>query len=186
MDKLRITIGPELFAPAESSSFSGAFDLGTLEAGPDTYAFAEPLSYTVDVTNTGDAFLVSGIVRGKGVCACGRCLDDVEVDIASEVEGYFLIEEPDESQMGEWEEDEFDVLGDDHVIDLEPLLVAAILVDLPLMPLCREDCAGLCPTCGANLNRESCNCAEARAAENAAFDEARNPFAVLKDLDLGN
>ncbi len=38
------------------------------------------------------------------------------------------------------------------MIDLEPVLRDAAMLDLPFIPLCREDCAGLCPTCGVNLN----------------------------------
>lgn len=43
---------------------------------------------------------------------------------------------------------------EDEMIDLEPLLRDAVVLDLPFTPLCRPDCAGLCPTCGVNLNRE--------------------------------
>ncbi len=68
----------------------------------------------------------------------------------------------------------------DRIIDLEPLLNAAVLLETPLMPLCRPECLGLCPTCGANLNDGPCGCAPGSAEP---FRE--NPFAVLKNLDLG-
>ena len=48
-------------------------------------------------------------------------------------------------------------LGHDF-IDLEPLAREALVLDLPLAPLCREDCRGLCPTCGADLNQGDCDC----------------------------
>lgn len=44
-------------------------------------------------------------------------------------------------------------------VDLEEVAREAILLDLPLAPLCREECAGLCPTCGADLNDGACSCA---------------------------
>jgi uncharacterized protein len=44
-------------------------------------------------------------------------------------------------------------------VDLEVVAREAILLDLPLAPLCREECAGLCPTCGADLNEGACSCA---------------------------
>ena len=65
-----IQIPAELFALAESSHFTGTIDIGLLSAGPDEYAFAEPLEYAIDITNTGSAFLVAGKVVGQGVCAC--------------------------------------------------------------------------------------------------------------------
>ncbi|MEN0072688.1 MAG: DUF177 domain-containing protein, partial [Propionicimonas sp.] len=43
---------------------------------------------------------------------------------------------------------------EEDLVDLEPLLRDAVVLDLPFTPLCRPDCAGLCPTCGENLNRD--------------------------------
>ena len=47
---------------------------------------------------------------------------------------------------------------DGEVIELEPLLREQFVLSLPYAPLCREDCKGLCPTCGTNLNESTCNC----------------------------
>ena len=181
----RIQIPSELFATAESSTYSGSLDAGQFQAGPDDYYFAQPLEWNVTISNTGDAFLVTGSITGQGTTACGRCLDDVEVSVKGEVEGYFLLEPPEEDDDSTDEAD-YEVLGDDHIIDLEPLLYAALVMDLPLTPLCREDCAGLCSDCGANLNNEQCDCAEKRQQANDDFEAAKNPFAVLRELDLSN
>lgn len=183
-ESLHILVPQELFATAESSSYAGTLAIPELQAGPDTYRFANPLQWAVTLTNTGDAILVAGTVSGQGVTSCGRCLDDVDIDIQGDVEGYYLLHAPDADQDAEDEED-FEVLGEDNIIDLEPLLQAAVLVDVPLVPLCKPDCAGMCPDCGTNLNRETCICAEARAAANAAFEAEKNPFAKLRELDLG-
>lgn len=183
MDQNKITVPTELFAVAESSSYAGELDLGELEVGPDVYRFAKPLRWNATVSNTGDALLVAGSIVGQGTTSCGRCLEDVPVDIEGVVQGYYLLHEPEEGELDD-EEDDFEVLGEDNVIDMEPLLVSAVIVDLPLMPLCREDCAGICPDCGANLNSESCDCAQERARAQAEFDAQKNPFAKLKELDL--
>jgi uncharacterized protein len=50
------------------------------------------------------------------------------------------------------------VVGDDGWLDLGPLLREQAWVDIPMKPLCRPDCQGLCPQCGADLNHESCEC----------------------------
>lgn len=177
MDDKRIFIPNELFAPAESSHFEGTYDLQTLTAGPDTYTFDGPVDWSIDVTNTGDAFLLTGTVSADAKTACARCCEDAEVSLFGEIEGYFLI--ADEGAVpDEMEEDEFEVLPADHYIDLEPLIVSALLVEIPLIPLCQEDCKGLCPDCGANLNDGPCGCTH---DDDAA---AGNPFAVLKNLDL--
>lgn len=183
MTTTTIPISQELFVPAESSSFEGTYNIPVLKAGPDLYDFAEPLSWQVDITNTGGALLVTGTVEGVGRTACARCLEPFDISIVGDVEGYFLIHDEDHPE-DDAESDEFSVLGPESTIDLVPLLQAAILVDVPLVPLCRDDCKGLCPDCGINLNEATCGCAEVRAQVDAADKAAVNPFAVLSALSF--
>ena len=184
MSQATIKIPSELFALAESSRFEGTLELPVLSAGPDDYAFAKPIDWEVDVTNTGSAFLIAGTARGSATVACSRCLDEVAYDLEGDVEGYFLIEDAADDGFDDEDDevlaDEFDVLPADHVIDLEPLICAALMVDAPNMPLCRDDCAGLCPTCGANLNEGDCGCGRDGALDD--FDREANPFAVLANF----
>jgi uncharacterized protein len=58
--------------------------------------------------------------------------------------------------------------------------MSALIMETPYVVLCREDCAGLCPTCGANLNEGDCGCAAKAASE----PDPMSPFAALKDLDV--
>lgn len=189
MQNLKIVIPPELFAPAESSSFEGEYLLPEFHAGPDVYRFADPLHYDVRITNTTGAFLVTGSVEGVGTTECARCLDEFQVPVSGSVEGYFISgaaggEDGEDEGLEEEEELEFDFLGPDNAIDLEPLLQAAILVELPLQPLCRPDCRGICQDCGMNLNEGTCDCAQKRAERDAADEAASNPFAVLAQLEF--
>ena len=78
------------------------------------------------------------------------------------------------------EGDEFDFLPDNRKIDLVPLIVAALLLEVPLVPLCDDDCKGLCPQCGANLNEGPCGCSRDEA------DVEASPFAALKNFDFGD
>lgn len=177
-----VKIPAELFALAESSRFEGSYDLPSLRIGPDDYSFTEPLQWFVDITNTGSALLVEGEVQGEGTCACSRCLEEVSHDFKGIIEGYFIIEgaapQEDDEDLDLCEE-EFDFLPDDHMVDLSPLIEAALMVDAPDMPLCRDDCAGLCPQCGANLNEGACDCGEDE--DIAAFNREANPFSALAD-----
>ena len=173
-----IKIPAELFALAESSHYEGQLELPLLAAGPDDYAFAEPLDWQVDVTNTGEAFLVEGTVNGSATTACARCLEDVAVDLDARIDGYFLIEGQAEAPEG-MDDDEYEVLPADHIIDLEPLIIAALMVELPSVPLCSDECKGLCPVCGANLNEGPCGCKDTALEE---FETAANPFAALAGL----
>ena len=180
MDSLVIEIPAELFAPAESSSYAGELELSSFEFGPDEYRAARPFSWNAVITNVGGALLVSGTVKGEATTACARCLEDATFAVEGEIEGYFLIEGEGEAP-DDMEEDEFDVLPEDNKLDLEPLILAAIYVELPLIPLCREDCKGICPTCGANLNDGPCGCAPDASEEDDGINP-NNPFAALKGL----
>lgn len=186
MDAVKFEVPSELFVTTESSSFAGQLNLGTLEAGPDTYRFKKPIEWNVTVTNTGDALLVMGTANAVATVPCARCLDDFDVELNGEVEGYFLLSE-DGPAPEDMDDDEFDVLGADKVLDLEPLIIAALLVEAPLVPLCREDCAGLCAQCGANLNEGPCECSKHTEDDGVPrmSDGRISPFAALKDLDLG-
>lgn len=182
MDSIRIHIPNELFAPAESSHFEGEVEVPVLKAGPDLYTFEGPLAWQADITNTGDAFLVAGTVDAVAKTACARCLEEVAFDLMGEIEGYYLIGGEDAEAPEDMDDDEFDVLPEDNAIDMLPLIQAAVLLELPLIPLCDDDCKGICPTCGANLNNEPCTCDN--SAEDAAFEDAKNPFAALKGLSF--
>lgn len=178
---LVIDVPSELFAPAESSSFSGTYDPGVFPYGPDEYTAASPLAWHALISNVGGALLVSGSITGTVRTSCARCLEDAVMDVSGEVEGYFIIEGEGDAP-DDMDEDEFDILPESHQIDMEPLLHAAMLVDLPLVPLCDEECKGICSTCGANLNEGLCGC----AADEDEGDgiAANNPFAALKNLKL--
>lgn len=172
----RIEVPAELFAPAESSHFQGQITLPKLETGPDCYEFSEPLSWQATISNTGDALLVTGSVQGVASTACARCLDEFTIPLDGEIEGYFLLSHEQDAPE-DMDDDEFDVLPENHIIDFEPLIIAALLLEFPLVPLCDEDCKGLCPTCGANLNEGACEC-----THTSDDDTPPNPFAVLKDF----
>jgi len=101
--------------------------------------------------------VVIGTVKALWVGECRRCLGDVGGDLEIDVREIY---EPrtagEEAASIEAEEDTYPLLGDQ--LDLMPLARDAILLSLPLAPLCRQDCAGLCQTCGKNRNEGPCGC----------------------------
>lgn len=182
MHPIRIEIPKELFTPSEYKHYEEDVDTDFIKSGPNLYEFKEPLHWSVDITNTGGALLVTGTVEGEGVGVCSRCLEEASFDFTGEIEGYYIIKE-DDAPPDEMEADEFDYLPSDKTIDLAPLIQAAILLEVPPMLLCDEECKGICPNCGTNLNEGECSCPVGSAPENSAEN---NPFAVLKDFDFGN
>lgn len=106
----------------------------------------------------------------RGVCM--RCLEEVgEVVPVRQTE--FVPGE----EGGEDTEDEVSPFINDHVVDVRGLVREAVVLALPVKILCSEDCGGLCAFCGANLNRETCDCGEERIDPR---------LEALRDLDLGS
>ncbi len=162
--------------------FAGHFDLEGYTLGEHEFVLPDGLDYDLILTNAGEGILATGMVRGHVVGTCDRCLEKAEFDLTSEVDEYYLFKAPSETQsLGDDEDDvDFSLVGDDHTINLTEALHAAVLMDTPFVVLCREDCKGLCPVCGENLNEHDCGHA-------AQIEEERlssSPFAVLRGLQL--
>ncbi len=100
-----------------------------------------------------DGLLATGSVEGSWEAPCRRCLKPARGALHVDFQELF------EANPTEGESYR---LGHDS-INLEPLASEALTLNLPLAPLCTEDCRGLCPTCGADLNLGECACPPADA-----------------------
>lgn len=94
-----------------------------------------------------EGVLVSGTVSGPAEGECSRCLRQIRTDVAVTIQELFAY--PDSTTDATAEEDEVGRLHGD-LIDLEPTVRDAVVLALPSRPLCREDCPGMCPECGAH------------------------------------
>jgi uncharacterized protein len=90
---------------------------------------------------------------------CRRCLRPVTGRLRCDVREVYRPRHPGEA--GDEDEETYPLEGE--MLDLSPLVRDALLLELPIAPLCREDCLGLCPTCGAELNDGPCQCPSAGA-----------------------
>lgn len=93
---------------------------------------------------------------------CARCLEPVEVSVQVDAEEEFhpSIDVLTGHPLKDRGDDEALIIDEHHILDLSELVRQTIILALPPTPLCRQNCAGLCPTCGANHNFETCACAE--------------------------
>jgi len=87
---------------------------------------------------------------------CARCAEMYPFPV--EAEFHFLVTPRDEGDDATGEEDVDLSVYDGDEVDLAPLVRERVLLSLPTMPLCNEECRGLCPRCGTNLNSEQCTC----------------------------
>ncbi len=183
MKPIVVSIDERLEGAGSVLSQAGHIDEPSYELGGREFKLPGGIDYDLVLTNAGEGVLASGMVRAHVVGTCDRCLEDAEFDIASEVDEYFLYEAPSEEELSDDEDEvDFSLVGDDNTIDLAAPIMAAIVMETPFVVLCSEDCKGLCPTCGANLNEGDCGCA-AKRAEQAAKE---GPFAALANLKLGD
>ena len=107
------------------------------------------LSLDVSLESVSEGIWVSGTVTATAVGECGRCLDEVRLDVAAPVQGLFAHDDHEGGDEDEESEDVFEFDGD--AVDLEEVVRDAVVGQLPFTPLCRPDCPGLCDQCGARL-----------------------------------
>lgn len=177
---IHIAVESGLTSPGDTIEVSDRVELARLVLGGRDFDFEDGLFYDVALTNTGEGILAAGTVRGCATTQCDRCLGPARLDISAEVSCYYLREEPEDEA-----DDEQDFGLIDQVngrIDLTDAVLAAVYGDMPFVVLCDEDCKGLCPSCGQNLNEGECSCGE-RVLDRPSKS---NPFAVLSTLDFGD
>lgn len=121
------------------------------------YHVRDPLHVDVEYYRAGLDLFFQGALRTEVVARCGRCLEEYAFPVA----GPFRIVLTPRAAAGTEPKASDDTAvatyGGDEV-DLTPFVYEEVLLDLPTRPLCREDCAGLCPRCGADRNVTQCEC----------------------------
>jgi uncharacterized protein len=122
-------------------------DLGVALAGVPE---GSDLGLHVEVQQVADGVLVRGTVSVQVRAECARCLDPITWDEEVDVTEFFRDPAALEAEGVDPSETE-DLVLEADVIDLEPIVRDAVVLRLPLAPVCSPDCPGLCPTCGVHL-----------------------------------
>ena len=106
-----------------------------------------PVRLQLSVDSVVEGFWVSGTVTGEALGECVRCLDPVHLDVEAPVEAlYVYTDAPTGGSVPEDAEDAEEVFAlDGDLLDLEQAVRDAVVLELPLLPLCRPDCPGLLP-----------------------------------------
>lgn len=129
------------------------------------YEFAEPLFVVVEAYRTGGRLLAEISLDAKAVVPCSRCLEPSGVAINWKLRYLFSLRPNEYTKDKDKEEEHED--GDEEIIlldswedeiDLVPFIWEVLITSLPAVVLCSDSCSGLCPQCGANLNKSLCGC----------------------------
>jgi len=139
------------------------YEAGAFELQGDEFRIVGPVVLGADVRKDTRKARLVGHVAATLECDCSRCLETFAVPVDATFDVMFLPVEADVAGAregdGEVREDDIGVsFYKDDVIDLGELIREQFYLSLPMKPLCREDCQGLCPVCGINRNRETCSC----------------------------
>ena len=153
------------------------------ECGMDC-RIVRPLVGTITLLPQEDGCLVRGNLKGEVVVPCNRCAEEARLNIDSSFDSFEPFPEDDESETPNSKEKDFDSEADDLIvrlvdgapeINLAGLLWEEFVLALPVRPLCKPDCKGLCPDCGKNLNEGPCSCVR---------DEGDPRLAALRGLKV--
>jgi len=119
-----------------------------------------PVQVNLEVYKAGDKYVLEGELRGRLQVACDRCLEAYHRELRTTFRAYLALPLPqqDDTEIELAEEDlEVDFIRGEE-IELDEIIQEQIYLSLPMKSLCSENCLGLCPTCGSNLNAGKCHC----------------------------
>ena len=165
---MRLDLKEIIHIPGASRDFSHTLDLSQVELYGEK-PFRAPIEVTGVVRNMAGALMLSGRARSEVETRCDRCLKPITVTLDIPVETLL-------AESLEDEENDEIVLLENGEADLDEIFTTACILGWDGKHVCREDCAGLCPRCGEDLNDGPCGCGK----------ELDPRFAVLaKLLDKG-
>ena len=128
--------------------------VNTAAYGYDDMPLGEPLALAGQAENIAGEIHVSGQLSANLVQKCSRCGTAVHMELSLPFREIYSSQDVPPDEAGEQDKHAFSGTN----IDLTPEALRALFAELPMKPLCREDCRGLCPQCGADLNLEQCSC----------------------------
>lgn len=169
---LRIDIGNLLKQRGQTLERSVQADVEPLDVGGEQVEFEGPVRLDVRLHNAGGRLWADVKAHGRIRASCARCLKPVERALEFSYSEAFR--RPDQDPLDDEGVRESVFEGDE--IDLSEGFREQLLLALPMRQLCREDCRGLCPICGADLNEGDCGC---RPND---VDPRLAPLAELADL----
>jgi uncharacterized protein len=140
--------------------FSRSFEPGEVGNEGDAYSVVAPVRLDFDIHKDKNRFRFVGSAQTELEVPCSRCLEpfrmavDAALDLRYFPAAELVAEDDQEVQEADLETSYY---RDDQV-DLNELLREQFYLALPMKPLCREDCRGLCSQCGSNRNTDACGC----------------------------
>lgn len=160
---MKIHIADALQSEGEAFTARYTGPMAPVEYGGESYSFPEGVQVEAEYRFDGQGVIVTGRFEAKTPVECARCLKPLMHPVSLKFAEYYS-RKPEEGMYA--------FAGEE--IDLDQMLGDNMVLSLPMRFLCRQDCRGLCPACGNDLNEGECGC-------KPQIDES-NPFYGLSKL----
>jgi uncharacterized protein len=147
--------------PPDGLVFKHHYKEGELDTRAYEFTLVEPPQILGRATRAGLDVRMKGEIKTRLSAPCDRCLKEVMVPVEIPFDLFYTPADPGAGHTGEHELQERDLdfaVYENDQIDLDELVLEQLELSLPSRVLCREECRGLCPQCGADLNVEQCDC----------------------------
>ena len=159
--------------------YEKVYDPSAFASDRESFRVVAPVALAFDIDKDKQQFRLAGSVKTMLELPCSRCLEPFRSPVDA---AFDLRYQPHALNTGdgerEIEEDDLSTaFYENDEIDLGQLMREQFYLSLPMKPLCRDDCEGLCPACGTNLNRGTCDCTR-------NWEDPR--FAALKQFRVKN
>jgi len=140
--------------------YEKVYDPGMFSADREAFQVVAPVALSFDILKDKEQFHLTGTIRTTLELPCSRCLEaftsPVDASFDLRYQPHALNTGNDEREI---EEDDLSTaFYENDEIDLGQLMREQFYLSVPMKPLCQDDCRGLCPVCGTNLNRGTCAC----------------------------
>lgn len=164
-----LDVSKALKYPGQVYPFELGVEIEDMEVLSDPVAFSN-VAVSGEYFGAGERVSIRGEVTSTVTSRCAKCLEPVVIAVRAELDAQYARQlDPEDPDLYSFEGSKADLT--DAVRD-------ALLLELPYRFLCSEDCKGLCPKCGVNLNLGTCTCQEGA--------EVTNPFSALKAIVQNN
>ncbi len=145
--QLKLNVG---YIAQQSIGYSRGFlfSFPSIFIQPDLYL--QDLEGKIEISRTSQGLLAQCEFQASTDSTCGRCLADSKQTLKTEFTELFTF-------LSHADADTELIYPEDGQIDFGPIVREYLLIELPINPLCQDDCKGLCPVCGENLNTQTCD-----------------------------
>lgn len=134
----------DLVEVGNSRNYLRELDVDSIDFRGKEISIKDPIKIDLDVLKTDASFVLTGELKVSLMLKCSRCLKEYAHPIEVEISDELFIED----------------IEDLKNVDVFPILVSDIILEIPIKPLHDENCKGLCSICGQDLNEGECDCEE--------------------------